>query len=140
MTPTRVIGIGETVLDILFKDDQPQKAVPGGSTFNSIVSLGRAGVNCAMVTEVGGDHVGDLTCRFLRDNGVSTEYVCRHEQMKSHVSLAFLDEHNDAQYVFYKDHASATLDGNVKPWTDEGGITYIGVIPFLLGEQEVINE
>lgn len=37
----RVIGIGETVLDILFKNDQPQKAVPGGSTFNSIVSLGR---------------------------------------------------------------------------------------------------
>ena len=31
----RVIGIGETVLDILFKDDQPQKAVPGGSTFNT---------------------------------------------------------------------------------------------------------
>ena len=27
MTPKRVIGIGETVLDILFKDDQPQKAV-----------------------------------------------------------------------------------------------------------------
>ena len=24
MTPKRVIGIGETVLDILFKDDQPQ--------------------------------------------------------------------------------------------------------------------
>ena len=113
MTPKRVIGIGETVLDILFKDDQPQKAVPGGSTFNSIVSLGRAGVNCAMVTEVGGDYVGDLTCRFLRDNGVSTEYVCRHEQMKSHISLAFLDEHNDAQYVFYKDHASVTLDGKL---------------------------
>ena len=55
MTMKRVIGIGETVLDILFKDDQPQKAVPGGSTFNSIVSLGRAGVPCAMVTEVGGD-------------------------------------------------------------------------------------
>ena len=40
----RVIGIGETVLDILFKDNQPQKAIPGGSAFNSIVSLGRAGV------------------------------------------------------------------------------------------------
>ena len=113
MTPKRVIGIGETVLDILFKDDQPQKAVPGGSTFNSIVSLGRAGVPCAMVTEVGGDHVGDLTCRFMRGNGVSTEFVCRHETVKSHVSLAFLDEHNDAQYVFYKDHASVTLDGKV---------------------------
>ena len=107
----RVIGIGETVLDILFKDDQPQKAVPGGSTFNSIVSLGRAGVPCAMVTEVGGDHIGDIICRYLQDNGVSSEYVCRHPNVKSHISLAFLDEHNDAQYIFYKDHASVSLDG-----------------------------
>lgn len=106
MINQRVIGIGETVFDILFKGDQPQKAVPGGSTFNSIVSLGRAGVPCVMVTEVGGDHIGDLICRFLCENGVSTEYVCRHEQVKSHISLAFLDEHNDAQYIFYKDHAS----------------------------------
>ena len=107
----RVIGIGETVFDILFKDDQPQKAVPGGSTFNSIVSLGRAGVPCAMVTEVGGDHIGDIICRFLQENGVSAEFVCRHEHVKSHITLAFLDENNDAQYVFYKDHASASLDG-----------------------------
>lgn len=111
MTKKRVIGIGETVLDILFKNDQPQKAVPGGSTFNSIVSLGRAGVPCAMVTEVGGDHVGDLICNYLHENGVSTEFVCQHEQVKSHISLAFLDENNDAQYVFYKDHASVSLDG-----------------------------
>ena len=113
MTKQRVIGIGETVWDILFKDDQPQKAVPGGSTFNSIISLGRAGVPCVMVTEVGGDHVGDLICNFLKDNGVSTEYVCRHEQVKSHISLAFLDKNNDAQYVFYKDHASVSLDGKL---------------------------
>ncbi len=113
MTKKRIIGIGETVLDILFKNDQPQKAVPGGSTFNSIVSLGRAGMNCAMVTEVGGDHVGDLICNYLQENGVSSEYVCRHENVKSHITLAFLDEHNDAQYVFYKDHASVSLDSKL---------------------------
>lgn len=106
----RVIGIGETVLDILFKNDQPMKAVPGGSTFNSIVSLGRAGVPCVMVTETGSDHVGDMTCAFLKANGVSDEYVCRHEGTKSHITLAFLDEKNDAQYTFYKDHATALLD------------------------------
>lgn len=109
----RVIGIGETVLDILFKNDQPQKAVPGGSTFNSIVSLGRAGVPCAMVTEVGGDHIGDMICNYLRENGVSDEFVCRHAGTKSHITLAFLNEHNDAQYIFYKDHASAALDGEL---------------------------
>ena len=113
MTPSRIIGIGETVFDILFKDDQPQKAVPGGSTFNSIVSLGRAGMHCAMVTEAGGDHVGDLICNFLQENGVSPEYVCRHQNVQSHISLAFLNEHNDAQYVFYKDHASVSLDGKL---------------------------
>ena len=109
----RVMGIGETVLDILFKNDQPQKAVPGGSTFNSIVSLGRAGVPCAMVTEIGDDHIGDLTCRYLRENGVSDAFVRRHVGTKSHITLAFLDEHNDAQYIFYKDHASAALDGEL---------------------------
>ena len=106
----RVIGIGETVLDILFKNDQPQKAVPGGSTFNSIVSLGRAGVPCAMITQTGGDHIGDIICDFLRKNGVSDEFVCRHPNTKSHITLAFLNEHNDAQYEFYKDHASDLLD------------------------------
>lgn len=40
----KVIGIGETILDILFKDNRPMNAVPGGSVFNSIVSLGRMGV------------------------------------------------------------------------------------------------
>lgn len=106
----RVIGIGETVLDILFKNDQPQKAVPGGSTFNSIVSLGRAGIPCAMVTETGSDHVGDVICSFLKANGVSDEYVCRYPGTKSHITLAFLNEHNDAQYTFYKDHTTDLLD------------------------------
>ena len=111
MIRQRVIGIGETVLDIIFKNDHPLEAVPGGSTFNSLVSLGRAGVPCAMLTEAGGDHVGDIICNYLSSNGVSTQYVCRHTGVKSHISLAFLDHNNDAQYVFYKDHASVALDG-----------------------------
>ena len=115
----RVIGIGETVLDILFKNDQPQKAVPGGSTFNSIVSLGRAGVPCAIVTETGGDHIGDMICRFLETNGVSSEYVCRHKGTKSHITLAFLNEQNDAQYEFYKDHATDLLDNSLPQITKE---------------------
>ena len=124
MTPSRIIGIGETVFDILFKNNQPQKAVPGGSTFNSIVSLGRAGMHCAMVTEAGGDHVGDLICNFLQENGVSPEYVCRHQNVQSHISLAFLDEHNDAQYVFYKDHASVSLDGKLPEMSQDDVVLF----------------
>jgi fructokinase len=126
----RVIGIGETVLDILFKNDQPQKAVPGGSTFNSIVSLGRAGVPCAMITQTGSDHIGDIICDFLRKNGVSDEFVCRQPNTKSHITLAFLNEHNDAQYEFYKDHATDLLDElkseRVKELMHEGDIVLFG--------------
>ena len=126
----RVIGIGETVLDILFKNDQPQKAVPGGSTFNSIVSLGRSGVQCAMITETGSDHIGDMICDFLRKNGVSDEFVCRHPNTKSHITLAFLNEHNDAQYEFYKDHATDLLEElkseRVKELMNEGDIVLFG--------------
>lgn len=105
-----VYGIGETVLDIVFKNDQPLKAVPGGSTFNAIVSLGRYGVPCAMVTQVGDDHVGDITRKYLQDNGVNSRHVYTCAGMKSHISLAYLDEQNDAQYTFYKDHNAWTIE------------------------------
>lgn len=119
-----VIGIGETVFDIIFKNDIPQAATPGGSTFNSVISLGRAGVDCCMVTECGDDYVGDITCRYLQANNVSTRYVNRHSGAKSHVSLAFLDEKNDAQYQFYKDHASVKLDECVPEFTEDDAVLF----------------
>lgn len=106
----KVFGIGETVYDIIFKDNQPQRAVPGGSTFNALVSLGRLGVPCSMVTEVGDDRIADIIYKYLKDNGVDTQYVCRHKGTKSHLSLAFLDEKNDADYTFYKDYARVRVE------------------------------
>ena len=126
-----IIGIGETILDIIFKNDQPVAAVPGGSTFNALISIGRVlgarpnGDEVLFVTEVGNDHVGDIIVNFLADNGVSAEYVNRRENAKSHISLAFLDEHNDAQYQFYKDHANVSIENNF-PEVKKGDIVIFG--------------
>lgn len=120
----KIIGIGETVMDIIFKNDQPQQAVPGGSTFNAMISLGRAGMPCAIVTEAGDDHVGDITCKYLSDNGVSTEYVTRRKGVKSHLSLAFLDDKNDAQYTFYKDHEGVDVDGKMPEVTAHDALLF----------------
>ena len=98
----KVVGIGETILDILFKDNQPVAAVPGGSSFNSITSVGRAGVPCAFVGYTGADVVGQQTIDFMKKNGVSTENFLVLEKEKSAVSLAFLNDKGDANYVFYK--------------------------------------
>lgn len=98
----KVIGIGETVFDIIFRNNMPVSAVPGGSTFNSMISLGRCGVNATFLSETGNDRIGSLICSYLEDNGVSSADVDKNG--KSHLSLAFLNEKNDAEYVFYKDH------------------------------------
>ena len=106
----KIIGIGETVLDIIFgSDNQPQQANPGGSVFNSLISLGRSNVPCLFISEVGDDKIGDIICNFLIDNGVDNEYMYHHKGSKSPLALAFLDSNKNAQYSFYKDYKSQEL-------------------------------
>lgn len=106
----KVIGIGETILDILFRDGQPQAAVPGGSVYNAMISLGRMGVDVTFISETGNDRVGKMILDNMRANGVCTDNVNVFPDGKSPVSLAFLNEHNDAEYIFYKDYPRQRLD------------------------------
>lgn len=99
----QVIGIGEIVLDIIFRGGQPTAAVPGGSTFNSLISLGRAGVPTLMLSETGDDTVGKRCREFMEQNGVNSRYVLKYEGVQSPISLAMLNESSDAQYEFYKE-------------------------------------
>ena len=106
----KVIGIGETILDIIFKNEQPTAAVPGGSTFNGLISLGRMGLPVTMITETGNDRVGKTIKVFMEENGVSSDYVCMYKDGRTAISLAYLNERNDADYTFYKDYPNARLD------------------------------
>ena len=106
----KVIGIGEAVLGIIFKDNKPVEAVPGGSAFNAITSLGRCGVSTSFISEAGNDHVGKYIIEFLKSNGVNADNVTTFPDSKSPVSLAFLNEKNDAEYIFYKDHPHDQLE------------------------------
>lgn len=130
----RIIGIGETVFDIIFSEDQPQHAVPGGSTFNALISLGRtlgkAGVPISMITETGDDHIGQIITHFMKANHVQTDLVTINPGTQSHISLAFLDSERNAQYEFYKDHASARLDPNVLASSQLNAFTSRDVVLF----------
>lgn len=106
----KVIGIGETILDIIFKDNQPIGAVPGGSMFNGLVSLGRAGLNASFISETGDDRVGQRIISFMEENHVDASNISVYPEAKSPVSLAFLNDNNDAEYIFYKDHPHDRLE------------------------------
>ena len=106
----KVIGIGETVLDIIFRNEEPVGAIPGGSTFNAMISLGRSGIQATFISETGNDRVGRKILNFLEENHVDSSNVNVYPESKSPLSLAFLNDNNDAEYLFYKDHPKDRLD------------------------------
>lgn len=106
----KIIGIGETIMDIIFQNGQPTAAVPGGSVFNSVISLGRLGMNTTFISETGNDRVGKIVLDFLASNGVNNENVCVYFDGRTPISLAWLNDSNDAEYEFYKDYPKARLD------------------------------
>lgn len=106
----RIYTIGETVLDILIKGNQPFVAKAGGACLNSAVSLGRLGLPIQFIGEYGLDEVGNFIDNFLKENNVNTEYVYRYYDGKSALALAFLNENNDASYDFYKIYPEKRLN------------------------------
>lgn len=121
----KVIGIGETLLDIIFRNGQPTAAVPGGSVFNGIVSLARAGVPVRFISETGNDHVGHIILEFMKDNRIPTDHVSVFPDGQSPVSLAFLNDRCDAEYLFYKKYPELRLDVDF-PVLEEDDIVIIG--------------
>lgn len=121
----KVIAMGETVLDIVFRDGQPERGVPGGSTLNAIVSLARSGVNTVFISETGRDRVGREIRAFLDACGVDTRYIRQWDTMKTPVSLAFLDNENNAEYSFYRSGAAVT-EPAVLPDINRDDIVIIG--------------
>lgn len=127
----QVIGIGETILDIIFHGTQPTAAVPGGSVFNGAVSLARLGLPVTMLTETGDDRVGRLITDFMRQSGIDASHVAVSRTGHTAVSLAFLAANGDADYTFYKDYPSARFE------TEWPGIAADDVV--MMGSYFVLN-
>jgi fructokinase len=106
---SHVYTISETFYDILFKEGKIISSCPGGAMLNSSVSLGRAGVPVSFISEFGKDNVGSLIKDFLINNSVSTTHLFLYDG-KSPLSLAFLNDSNDARYEFYEDFPEKRLD------------------------------
>ena len=106
----KIFGIGETILDIIFQNNQPYKAVPGGSVFNGLITLGRMGLPATFISELGNDRVGDIIRDLMQDSHLTTEFVDCFPNGKSPLSLAFLDEDKNAHYIFYKDYPAQRLE------------------------------
>ncbi len=102
-----VYTLGEMLLDVLTeKEIQPEEYLayghPGGAMLNAAVSLARAGINTALISEAGDDTVGDFLIRFLKNNGVSTKFIRQYPGHPTSVALARLDARKKPVYTFQK--------------------------------------
>jgi len=98
------------LLDIIFKNGQPQAAKPGGAMLNSTVSLGRIGLPVYLLSEYADDDIGRIIDDFLHENGVETTFVDHYKEGKTALAIAMLNENNDASYTFYKNYPLKRLE------------------------------
>lgn len=106
----KIYCIGETVYDIMFQNGKAIESRPGGPVLNAAVSLGRLGEKVYVVGDQADDAIGNIIADFLVDNNVSTKYLTLYNGAKSRMLLAFLNEHNEPSYSFYK----IRVDGEIK--------------------------
>lgn len=91
---------------------------------NSAVSLGRTGMSVSFIGECGADKTGDIISDFLGKNSVDHSYLKQQKEMQTTISMAFLDENNEASYSFYK---SPPVNINrVLPQVNTGDILLFG--------------
>jgi len=128
-----IYAIGETIYDIIFKNDEPVTAKAGGSMLNTTVSLGRLGLPVNFISEFGADRVGDIIDNFLKKNGVDTSLVYRYQEGKTPIALAFLNERNDANYTFCKPYPKKRLEIDL-PTFETGDIVLFGAFYSLMPE------
>jgi fructokinase len=128
----RVYTIGETVMDIIFKDNVPVAAKAGGSMLNVSVSLGRLKVPVSFISEFAQDQVGEIINNFLKENCIDTRYIYRYIDGKSAIALAFLDDQQKATYSFYKSYPAERFNIDMPP-ISSGDIvmfgSYFGIAP-----------
>jgi len=110
MKYNRIFTIGETVYDIIFKNNKQVSAKPGGAMLNSAVSLGRLGLSISFISEIGEDQVGKLILDFLNINHVGTDSIYKFKNGKTAIAHALLDEQENASYTFYKDYPKERLN------------------------------
>ncbi len=100
-------------IGVAFSDIRSFAAYVGGSPTNISVGARRLGLRTALLTGVGGDPVGDFILKFLKSEGVVTEYVARKPDKRSSAVLLGIEPPDRFPLVFYRDNcadAALTID------------------------------
>ena len=81
-------------------------AYVGGSPTNISVGARRLGLNCALLTAVGDDPVGDFILHFLNNEGVETKFIPRKPQHRSSAVVLGIEPPDKFPLVYYRENCA----------------------------------
>lgn len=120
----KIIAIGESVLDTIYNNGQPVRAIVGGRIANAAASLGLLGLPVSMVSECCTDRVGDTIINFFRHHHVDVKSIDRFTDGATAFSAIFNDQ-DGTHIVNYGKYPDDRFDV-VWPRIDENDIVIFG--------------
>jgi sugar/nucleoside kinase (ribokinase family) len=107
----KILGVGDCVLDYLFRCSQPPKGgsvrVPeykvegGGLTATAVVTCARLGAKGELISRLGDDDTAQEIIKELEQEGVETSRMIRIPGMRSNVSFIHVDIETGERTIFY---------------------------------------
>ena len=88
-TMRKIIAIGESILDTVYRDYKPVRSFVGGRVSNAAASLGDMGLPVSMVSECCTDKVGDWVVNFFESHHVDTKSIDRYTDGSTPMAAIF---------------------------------------------------
>ncbi len=132
-----ILCCGEALIDFVpLNGCSGYRPLPGGSIFNTAISLGRLDVPCGLFTRLSTDFFGRQLTKSLTENGVDTRYLL-HADAPTTLAFVSIDagRSSEPEYLFY---ANGTADRGLKVGDlpavlpDEVGCLHFGSISLVL--------
>lgn len=100
-----ILSMGEALVDVLPAGDGLWRPVPGGSSYNVALALGRLGAPAAFVGRLSRDEQGERMTRALAEAGVSTALVSRDKRPSP---LSLIERGSETASARYAIHLAGT--------------------------------
>jgi 2-dehydro-3-deoxygluconokinase len=104
---TRVVAVGEVMIEMARGGDNRFGMGCGGDTFNTAIYLARAGVDVAYATALGDDPYSDAIVSLASAEGVKTELILRMPGREPGLYLIETDSKGERRFSYWRETAPA---------------------------------
>lgn len=108
-----ILSIGRSSIDLYssdigapFEDITAFNAFVGGSATNIAVGCNRLGLRTVLLTALGHDQVGKFIMKFLREEGIVTDYIPTLEGKRSSAVILGIEPPDRFPLVYYRDNCA----------------------------------